>query len=217
MKTTALTHNESPMHSSMNIPSHKENPISPLILVNRSHALKNAFKTPKALTDVSSFMPVMPGQKVLLLDEAARALKNLLSAISAGAAITAVSGWRSFKEQVEIYRSSLTENGEDFTRKYVAWPGCSEHETGLAIDLGLTMEHMDFICPEFPYDGICDHFRALAPDYGFILRYTKEKEAITGISEEPWHFRYVGVPHARIITDRGLCLEEYWEELNLEK
>ena len=79
------------------------------------------------------------------------------------------------------------------------------------------MEHMDFICPEFPYDGICGHFRALAPDYGFILRYTKEKEAITGISEEPWHFRYVGVPHARIITDRGLCLEEYWEELNLEK
>ena len=185
----------------------------PLILVNRSHALKNAFKTPGGLMDVSDFMPVMAGEKVLLLPEAWTALKALLKDIAAGTEITAVSGWRSFNEQVQIYRSSLEENGEDFTRKYVAWPGCSEHETGLAIDLGQTMDEMDFIRPAFPYDGICGRFRALAPDYGFILRYPKEKEAITGISEEPWHFRYVGVPHARRIANEGLCLEEYVEVL----
>ena len=117
------------------------------------------------------------------------------------------------REQQEIWDSSLRENGEDFTRKYVALPGCSEHQTGLAIDLALRAEEIDFIRPAFPYDGVCGQFRALAADYGFIERYEAGKERVTGIAAEPWHFRYVGRPHARLMRERGLCLEEYVELL----
>lgn len=77
--------------------------------------------------------------------------------------------------------------------------------------MGLNKQDIDFIRPDFPYDGICGEFRKVAPNYGFIQRYTEDKEKITGISHEPWHFRYVGYPHSQIITERGLSLEEYIE------
>ena len=85
----------------------------------------------------------------------------------------------------------MRESGRKFTETYVAVPGHSEHETGLAIDLGLKQDVIDFIRPEFPYEGICQRFRQLAPKYGFIERYPKGKEEVTGIGQEPWHFRYV--------------------------
>ena len=59
------------------------------------------------------------------------------------------------------------------------------------------------------WDGIFGRFRRMAPEYGWILRYPAGKEAITRISSEPWHFRYVGTPHARILSEQGLVLEEY--------
>ena len=107
------------------------------------------------------------------------------------------------------YLQSLLENGEEFTNKFVARPGHSEHQTGLAIDLGLKQPDIDFLRPNFPYEGICQTFRELAADYGFIERYPVGKEAITGIAHEPWHFRYVGVPHAKIMVDHNWTLEEY--------
>lgn len=61
----------------------------------------------------------------------------------------------------------------------------------MAIDLGLYSDHIDFIRPDFPYDGICEVFRETAPSYGFVERYPAGKEKITGIAHEPWHFRYV--------------------------
>lgn len=146
---------------------------------------------------------------VRLAPAAGRALRAVWKHILSGDAIVPVSGYRTMAEQTEIYEQSLKENGERFTRQYVALPGRSEHQTGLAIDLGLNREPIDFIRPDFPYDGICEDFRRAAPDFGFIERYAKEKERITGISHEPWHFRYVGQPHARIMTERGLSLEEY--------
>lgn len=103
----------------------------------------------------------------------------------------------------------MAESGEAFTRQYVALPGCSEHQTGLAIDLGRASEHIDFIRPDFPTDGVCGAFRRLAARYGFIERYPRGREAVTGIAHEPWHFRYVGAPHALLLTENGLCLEEY--------
>lgn len=146
---------------------------------------------------------------IRLTPAAAKALRAAWRHILSGDAIVPVSGYRTLAEQTEIYARSLGENGERFTRQYVALPGRSEHQTGLAIDLGLKQAHIDFIRPDFPYDGICGDFRRAAPDFGFIERYAKEKEHITGISHEPWHFRYVGQPHARIMTGRGLSLEEY--------
>ena len=91
----------------------------------------------------------------------------------------------------------------------MALPGCSEHETGLAIDLGERRASIDFIRPAFPDTGLCGAFRRRAAQYGFILRYPKDKQDATGIDHEPWHFRYVGAPHAEIMERENLCLEEY--------
>lgn len=140
---------------------------------------------------------------------AMRPLLELFNKIDSKDKILPVSGYRSSKLQREIYENSLVENGEEFTRKFVALPGHSEHETGLAIDLGLNIGEIDYISPLFPYEGICQEFRILAPEYGFIERYPKDKTEITKIAHEPWHFRFVGYPHSAIITEFRLSLEEY--------
>lgn len=174
-----------------------------LILVNRQHPTGGE---PEDLVSVSPEYP-----RIRLRREAQRALNTLLEELGSSGRIVPVSGYRSFQEQTQIYESSLLENGREFTEKYVALPGCSEHQTGLAIDLALKQEVIDFLCPDFPYDGICGAFRRLAPKYGFIERYPKGREAVTGIAHEPWHFRYVGCPHAGIMTAQNMTLEEYVE------
>ena len=176
-----------------------------LVLVNAEHPIRRRERPVLA--------PAAPGSDVLLDTRAAAMLTGLISRLGAAGEIVPVSGWRSMREQRDIWYGSMAENGTEFTRKYVALPGCSEHQTGLAIDLALRSDNIDFIRPDFPYDGICGRFRALAADYGFIERYQAGKEHITGIAAEPWHFRYVGRPHARLMSDNGLCLEEYVELL----
>ena len=138
-------------------------------------------------------------------------LLKLLHEIRAEDQIVPISGYRTEEDQKEIYESSLRENGEAFTKQYVAYPKCSEHETGYAIDLALNQGNIDFLRPAFPASGICQEFRKKVADYGFIQRYTKDKEQITKIAEEEWHFRYVGYPHSKIMEQKNLCLEEYIE------
>lgn len=176
-----------------------------LILVNAEHPIQHMERPVLA--------PAVPGSDILLDTRAAAMLSGLISRIGAAGEIVPVSGWRSEAEQREIWDGSMRDSGEEFTRKYVALPGCSEHQTGLAIDLALRADNIDFIRPEFPYDGVCGRFRALAADYGFVERYQSGKEGVTGIAAELWHFRYVGRPHARIMCEMGLCLEEYVEYL----
>ena len=172
-----------------------------LLLVNAAHPM------PTTAPDLVCVDPRWP--EVKLERRAAGLLNACIRAVGGENAIVPVSGWRSRWEQQAIWDETLAKEGESFTRQYVAFPGCSEHQTGLAIDLGLAAEQIDFIRPHFPYDGVCGAFRARAADYGFILRYPAGKERITGISHEPWHFRYVGVPHARFMAEQGLTLEEY--------
>lgn len=140
---------------------------------------------------------------------AAALLNKLMENINGWSCIAPVSGWRSEQEQRDIWNNSMRESGGVFTRQYVAVPGCSEHQTGLAIDLGLYSSEMDFIRPEFPNTGICQMFRRHAAKYGFVERYPADKDCVTGIAHEPWHFRYVGAPHAEIMEKLGLVLEEY--------
>ncbi|MCI8788150.1 MAG: M15 family metallopeptidase [Lachnospiraceae bacterium] len=173
-----------------------------LILVNPAHGLKA--ETQERLIPILESAP-----SVLLQERAAQALERLMAAIDGWQGIAPVSGWRSFQEQNQIWDSTVRESGLEFTKKYVAVPGHSEHQTGLAIDLGLRQEHIDFICPDFPDIGICQTFREQAAAHGFILRYPAGKETVTGIAHEPWHFRYVGVPHATFMARAGLTLEEY--------
>ena len=91
------------------------------------------------------------------------------------------------------------------TRKTIAEPGCSEHHLGLAFDI--TVPGTSFgSTPQAAW--LKEH----CWEYGFILRYAEDKTKITGITNEPWHFRYVGTDHSLIMRDENLCLEEYVEK-----
>ncbi len=174
----------------------------PLVLINREHPLEGGFHGELA---------ELPrrGQSVLMESRAAALLEACIQSVGGAGRIVPVSGWRSRTEQEQIWADSLRDHGEAFTRSYVALPDCSEHQSGLAIDLAKAAEEIDFIRPEFPYDGVCGAFRRSAAKYGFIERYREEKRALTGIAAEPWHFRYVGAPHAVLMDKHNLCLEEY--------
>ncbi|MCI8589881.1 MAG: M15 family metallopeptidase [Clostridiales bacterium] len=163
----------------------------------------------------SALVPVTADASSILLEKRAAALLNsLMQQINGWQEIVPVSAWRSIQEQTILYKQSVAEHGEAFTKRYVAAPGESEHHTGLAIDLGTPIDGaIDFIRPAFPDTGLCQVFRKLAPWFGFIERYPKEKQFITHIDYEPWHFRYVGIPHAAIITQNRFTLEEYMEFL----
>jgi len=185
-----------------------------LILVNSAHALvQNEPPVLLSLMEDNTMNAYTMGTSIAMEINAAKLLFHLMDAVNCTDNIVPVSGYRSPSEQAKIYNDSLIKNGADFTKKYVALPHHSEHQTGLAIDLALKQEQIDFIRPYFPYDGICQMFRNMAPMYGYIERYPKDKEAITGIAHEPWHFRYVGFPHSKIITEQNATLEEYIDEL----
>nr|WP_245600039.1 D-alanyl-D-alanine carboxypeptidase family protein [Paenibacillus harenae] len=146
-----------------------------------------------------------------------RQLTALLEASGGMDEIVVVSGYRTEEEQRSIYEQSLVDNGAAYTASYVALPNHSEHQTGLAVDVGKMRRDVDFIAPSFPDSGECRAFKELAADYGFIQRYKEGKRPITGIACEPWHFRYVGCPHARLIDQYDFCLEEYIDFLKAYK
>jgi len=131
-------------------------------------------------------------------------VKMMDDCIAAGNKCSVSSGYRTYDDQVSILNSRIKDYMEDGLSqrsaekkalKSVALPGHSEHHLGLAADINGTGSH----------EWLAEH----CWEYGFILRYTAEKEAITGIIDEPWHFRYVGTEVSMDIKDTGLCLEEY--------
>jgi len=112
------------------------------------------------------------------------------------------SGYRSYSDQEYIYNGYVKRDGQKVADTYSARPGHSEHQTGLAYDLNdLSWDFGD--TPEGIWVAENCH------KYGFILRYPKGKEEITGYVYEPWHIRYVGVEKAAEIYESGLCLEEF--------
>lgn len=178
-----------------------------LILVNPSHPLKSGMPE-------EQLVPVRPDfPHILLKQQATKMLAEITAFLGCGREIVPVSGYRTMREQQEIYSDSLRVNGEGFTQKYVAIPGCSEHQTGLAVDLAENRDAIDFIRPDFPYTGMCGRFRDFSAQYGFIERYPAGREQITRIAHEPWHFRYVGYPHSEVIKEKEVTLEEYTDYL----
>ena len=128
------------------------------------------------------------------------------------------SGYRSYQTQVAVHankiaslRSEYKEKAEAMAEKLVAPPGASEHQTGLAVDFTLkSFLDRDYVLNyDFANTAQGLWLRKNSWKYGFILRYDDGKEAITNIDYEPWHFRYVGLEHAKHIYELGVCLEEY--------
>ncbi len=203
-----------------------------LVLVNRQHPIKNDPPS-HDLIDINnqqhdllvphqgSFVNLLshlahPVEEVPLQKQAATMLFSLIKKSGSAGTLTAVSGYRSYQEQLTVWNDTVSKEGASFAEKYVAYPGCSEHQTGLAIDLAGTAPSIDYICPDLPRTGAISTFCRLAPQFGFILRYPEGKEKVTQIGYEPWHFRYVGFPHSIIMTDRKMVLEEYLEMLETE-
>ena len=121
--------------------------------------------------------------------------------------ISVYSAYRSYETQNKLYNNYIARDGKKEADTYSARPGHSEHQTGLAIDVKSdTMNTWDFDKTK-EYTWMFEN----AHKYGFILRYPKGMEYITGYQYEPWHWRYVGVKEATYIYENNMIFEEYYE------
>lgn len=135
--------------------------------------------------------------------EANTALEKLQAAANLeGYSLKLVSGYRSYSTQKSIYNSYINRWGREYTDTVSARPGHSEHQTGLAFDVGELSNNYGNTKEGIWLKENCHR-------YGFILRYLKGKEDITGYTYEPWHIRYVGVEIATEIMSKNITLEEY--------
>ncbi len=119
------------------------------------------------------------------------------------------SGYRSFEESEKVYKLYSVEKGESYAERYVARPGASEHNIGIAFDF-IISTNKNSLKTNYESDEYF-YLENIAYLYGFIIRYPKDKEDITGYSYEPWHLRYVGQNLAKYLKKNNLTLEEYYE------
>ena len=139
--------------------------------------------------------------------EAVVAFKNMYEAAKKeGLGLVINSSYRSYQDQENICNTFKDLYGEGYVTKYVALPGFSEHQTGLAFDIGSTSSKVFAESKEYEW------MKENAYKYGFILRFTKANAYITGFRSEPWHYRYVGKKVAKYIYDNNISLEEYYAE-----
>lgn len=162
---------------------------------------------------------VMPDVKksssaVLMRKEAAQALEEMFAAAKEEKiTLVAVSGYRSYQTQRAIYNRRRKAAGKAHVERFVAVPGASEHQLGLAMDVSRSKTAGLKASFGKTKEGIW-----LAENcyrFGFILRYRQEWEDVTGYGYEPWHIRYVGKEHALRIRELDVPLEEYVEALHL--
>lgn len=130
-----------------------------------------------------------------------------------GLPIIVDSGYRSFKYQQVVLDALIKEKGDE-AFKLVALPGASEHQTGLAIDFAY-YENGIYNDDVKENDKEAIWLKNNAWKYGFILRYPKGKENVTGYNFEPWHFRFVGLKLAKYLFKNDLTLEEYYKNSNI--
>ncbi|MCS4486901.1 M15 family metallopeptidase [Staphylococcus americanisciuri] len=126
-----------------------------------------------------------------------------------GTSLVFCSGFRSYETQTQLYNNYVARDGEAVANKYSAKPGNSEHQTGLAFDVGSANASDDFQM-SFVETKEGQWVKAHAHEYGFIIRYPEGKEKVTGYQYEPWHLRYVGKDLAQKIHDQNTTLEEYF-------
>ncbi|MDO4581963.1 MAG: D-alanyl-D-alanine carboxypeptidase family protein [Bacillota bacterium] len=188
------------------------------MLINQQYRLSADYQ-PEELVSLSNYMPANSG--VTLNRIAAEAWRELYTAMKAAGIsdCRGVSGYRTYDTQVYLYNRKVNQYqamGYDAVdaaaqaATVVAIPGASEHQSGMALDLSTSTAGLT---EAFAYTAAGKWLKENSWRYGLILRYTSDKSAITGIISEPWHFRYVGKPHAEYMYKNGLCLEEYIQRL----
>lgn len=177
-----------------------------LMLVNDEYWVAESF-VPINLEKVNiPFSGAASEDEMYMEYEAAKAIEKLVEgALKDDIYLYGVSGYRSYELQKYIYEINVANNGQEYTNDYVAIPGRSEHQIGLAMDLGDSTGNLIENSEEV------DWVKNNAHLYGFILRYPKGKEDITGYKYESWHIRYVGVNVATNIYSENITLEEYYD------
>ncbi|MGM0471967.1 MAG: M15 family metallopeptidase [Bacillota bacterium] len=187
-----------------------------LILVNKEESLRPDYKPQNLVVPQIpfSFTEELPKRK--LRKVAATAIEGLFKAAQAdNIKLTAVSGYRSYQRQKEIFDYKAKRRGAKVANQTIAHPGHSEHQTGLAIDVSSPTVN-DRLVREFGKTKAGRWLAKKAPQFGFIIRYPQDKTQITKYQYEPWHLRYVGPKHAQKISENNLTLEEYLNSLNSE-
>ncbi len=184
-----------------------------LILVNNDNAyVENNPSEIVSIYEQKTDNYHVSGTEVSLRKSAIEALNEMLDDFYVATGlqdILILSGYRTNDQQQALYDEYLAATGAE-TSTRVARPGYSEHETGYSLDVSLYEDGV-----QYDYDGTGDYdwINQNCGHYGYILRYTAEKEDVTGYQSEPWHYRFVGQPHATYIYENGICLEEYMEIL----
>jgi len=180
------------------------------LMVNKIYRLPDGYVPADLVEPQVRFIFAEKVEKRLMRQEASTALEQMFAAAEAdGIFLAGVSGYRSYETQSGLFNHYVQTQGEETARRYSAEPGHSEHQTGLAMDIsGSTGACAADDC--FAGTPEADWLAAHAAEHGFIIRYPKGKEAITGYAYEPWHARYVGKALAQELTEKGLTLEEYY-------
>ncbi len=199
-QTTQQQRNTSPPTPVSNSSSSQNDPASLTYVVNKKRQLDQAF-VPANLVEL---------QGIKMRSAALNALENMMKAASSeDYLIRLLSGYRSYDDQVWTYQQYVDQYGKEEADTFSARPGHSEHQTGLAVDIGAKDTTCDLeAC--FAATPLGVWLKDNAHKYGFILRYPEGKSSITGYQYEPWHFRYVGLENAKAINDSGKTMDEYY-------
>ena len=192
----------------------QQDPTDTLILVNKTN---KAPAVPVTLVK-PNVQPTRESasENIYMRPEAAAALEALFAgAAEDGMTLYATSGYRSYSTQKAIFERKLDRMSEKQANLSVAKPGYSEHQTGLAMDIEGETTKGTGLTEAFGESPEGIWAAKHCAEYGFIVRFTAEKQKLTGFVAESWHFRYVGVEAAKTITQNNWCLEEYIEKMGI--
>lgn len=198
-------------------PAFLARPDGQLILINRA--------TPNELTyePTDLVLPSVPyrtdksKEEMMVRAVLTKPLEKMFAAAKTeGVDLVIASAYRSSKLQETYYNSYVRASGREEAEKYIALPGTSEHQSGLAVDF-TTPDLACYLVECFESTAAGTWLATHAHSYGFILRYPKNKVDVTHYSYEPWHFRYLGVAVATAVYESGLAYEEAFPYLSGEK
>jgi len=186
-----------------------DDPASLWLIVNKQRPMPAAY-SPASLRQPAVSVRGSGSGEMLLRSEAAAGVEELVAgAAGQGINLMLVSGYRSYGLQQSVYGGNVSREGQAGADKTSARPGHSEHQTGLAADLG-TISGLCQLSTCFGQTPEGRWLAAHAHEYGFVVRYPEGKEGIVGYTYEPWHLRFVGKELAAEVFKSGLTLEEFF-------
>ena len=189
-------------------------PQTPYVMVNKLNKLPEDFIPEELIEPAVPFSFSGSDPKKLLQKKAGNAAEKLFQgAEAANLSLYAVSGYRSYERQAQVFKAETDKLGLELALKTSALPGHSEHQTGLALDVStpsvnFELEAVFATTPESAWLNENAHY------YGFVIRYPLDKVEVTGYTYEPWHIRYLGVALATHLYENNLTLEEYYAQIS---